>query len=79
MGRLLPALRAFNPELVLLSSGFDAAQSDVGNGGVGNSGGLDLLAEDFFWVTKEIQLVSAVSWSLSYSLPLSLTVFVLDR
>jgi acetoin utilization deacetylase AcuC-like enzyme len=57
MGRLLPALRAFNPELVLLSSGFDAAQLDVGNSGVGETAGLDLTSEDFFWVTKEIQMV----------------------
>lgn len=58
MGRLLPALRAFNPELVLLSSGFDGGQSDVGNGGVGDSVGLDLTAEDFLWVTKEIQQIA---------------------
>jgi acetoin utilization deacetylase AcuC-like enzyme len=56
--RLLPALRAFNPELVLLSSGFDAAQSDVGNLGIGDAGGLDLTPEDFFWVTKEIQQIA---------------------
>ena len=29
--RLLPALRAFNPDLILISAGFDAAKGDVGN------------------------------------------------
>ena len=29
--RIIPALRAFSPELLLLSSGFDAAATDVGN------------------------------------------------
>eukprot|EP01036_Dinobryon_divergens_P051315 gene51315-68683_t len=29
--RLLPSLRAFNPDLILLSTGFDAAHGDVGN------------------------------------------------
>ena len=28
--RLIPSLRAFNPSLILLSSGFDAAAGDVG-------------------------------------------------
>jgi acetoin utilization deacetylase AcuC-like enzyme len=27
--RLLPALRAFNPDLILISAGFDAAKGDV--------------------------------------------------
>ena len=29
--RLIPSLRAFNPGLILLSMGFDAASGDVGN------------------------------------------------
>jgi len=29
--RLLPALRAFNPDLILISAGFDAGHGDLGN------------------------------------------------
>ena len=29
--RILPAVRAFNPDLILLSAGFDAGKNDVGN------------------------------------------------
>ena len=59
--RLVPSLRAFNPELILLSTGFDAVASDVGNSRMapraGALGGIDLAPDDFFWVTKEIQAV----------------------
>ena len=63
--RLVPALRAFNPELILLSSGFDGANGDVGNclktGARGNdTPGIDLEPSDFFWATKQIQEVAAV-------------------
>ncbi len=63
--RLVPALRAFNPELILLSSGFDGANGDVGNclktGARGNdTPGIDLAPSDFFWATKQIQEVAAV-------------------
>ena len=61
MARLVPTLRAFNPDLVLLSSGFDAIVDDVGNSRAAGNGmvsGLDLTQEDFFWVTKEIQKVA---------------------
>ncbi len=56
--RLLPSLRAFNPDLILLSTGFDAAKGDVGNTKQGKSTGLDLLPEDFSWVTERIQEVA---------------------
>lgn len=63
--KLVPALRAFNPELILLSSGFDGANGDVGNclktGARGNdTPGIDLAPSDFFWATKQIQEVAAV-------------------
>jgi len=61
VARLVPTLRAFNPDLVLLSTGFDAILDDVGNSraaGKGMVSGLDLTPEDFFWVTKEIQKVA---------------------
>jgi acetoin utilization deacetylase AcuC-like enzyme len=32
--RILPPLRAFKPELLIISAGFDAANHDVGNQGV---------------------------------------------
>lgn len=79
--RLVPSLRAFNPELILLSSGFDAVVDDVGNSrsqGRGMVCGMDLLPEDYFWVTKEIQKVSiqnrpplSLSWPRSPRVSLS--------
>ena len=55
--RLLPALRAFNPSLILLSTGFDTMESDVGNIRGGECG-LDLGVEDISWVTSEINAVA---------------------
>lgn len=55
--RLLPALRAFNPDLILISAGFDACKGDVGNARHergGEKGGLDLEAEDYAWTTRKI-------------------------
>jgi hypothetical protein len=58
--RLIPALRAFNPNLILLSTGFDAADGDVGNyrHSFGNLPvkGMDLKQEDFAWATTGIHL-----------------------
>ena len=50
--RLIPALRAFSPDLILVSTGFDPAEGDVGNvkneiGGVAR--GMDLSPIDFEW------------------------------
>ena len=64
---MIPALRAFNPQLILLSSGFDGAHGDVGNnlksGNARNSGtsGIDLQPSDFYWATQQIQEVAAVT------------------
>jgi acetoin utilization deacetylase AcuC-like enzyme len=56
--RLLPSLRAFNPDLILLSSGFDASRGDVGNarhyiGGTQRMG-IDLEPEDYAWTTRRV-------------------------
>jgi len=60
--RLVPTLRAFNPSLILLSTGFDALHTDVGNSRTTSKGaqvpGMDLRPDDFFWVTREIQTIA---------------------
>lgn len=45
--RLLPALRAFRPELVLISAGFDAHRDDP-------LANLELVEEDYAWITTEL-------------------------
>jgi acetoin utilization deacetylase AcuC-like enzyme len=45
--RILPALDAFRPDIVLVSAGFDAHAGDP-------LGGLKLVADDFGWVTSRI-------------------------
>jgi len=62
---LVPSLRAFNPQLILLSSGFDGAHGDVGNNlksSARNNGtsGIDLTPSDFYWATQQIQEVASV-------------------
>jgi len=56
--RLLPPLRAFNPDLIMISAGFDAAKDDVGNARNdkhhNRAQGLDLEAEDYTWMTEKI-------------------------
>lgn len=56
--RLLPALRAFNPDLIILSTGFDAARGDVGNARHYVNGteamGLDLEPEDYAWSARKV-------------------------
>jgi len=56
--RLLPALRAFNPDLILISTGFDACKGDVGNAkhefGGKEKMGIDLEPEDYAWTTRKI-------------------------
>jgi acetoin utilization deacetylase AcuC-like enzyme len=62
--RLLPALRAFNPDLIILSTGLDAARNDVGNARHERGGrerpGLDLDPEDYAWTTRQICQVADV-------------------
>jgi len=57
--RLLPTLRAFNPSLILLSTGFDTMDTDVGNMRQGRCG-MDLTLEDIQWVTAEILKVADI-------------------
>jgi acetoin utilization deacetylase AcuC-like enzyme len=57
--RLLPALRAFNPNLILLSTGFDPAAGDVGNARNGEPG-MDVRVEDFEWATTEIMKIADI-------------------
>jgi len=56
--RLLPSLRAFNPDLILISIGFDTARGDVGNAKHCMGGevqmGLNLEPEDYSWTTRKV-------------------------
>jgi acetoin utilization deacetylase AcuC-like enzyme len=45
--RILPALAAFSPELIVVSAGFDAHERDP-------LGSLTMTADDFAWVTREL-------------------------
>mmetsp|Transcript_20406 Transcript_20406/g.33667 ORF Transcript_20406/g.33667 Transcript_20406/m.33667 type:complete len:720 (+) Transcript_20406:342-2501(+) len=61
--RLIPSLRAFDPDLVFISAGFDAGKNDVGCSRTEKGKyftGMDLLPDDYNWVTKEIQSVANV-------------------
>lgn len=65
MHRLLPALRAYFPDLILISAGFDGGERDLGCRRLGTDGpcmhGLDLLPEDYQWVTDGIAAVGRMS------------------
>jgi len=66
MDRLLPALRAYCPDLILISAGFDGGEKDLGCRRLGAdnstcSHGLDLLPEDYQWVTDGIAAVGRMS------------------
>ena len=62
--KLLPALRAFNPELILLSSGFDGSENDVGNCnhsiGARSGCGLDLRPCDYYWAASKVQEIADI-------------------
>jgi acetoin utilization deacetylase AcuC-like enzyme len=45
--RILPALEAFQPQLLLCSAGFDAHRDDP-------LGGLNLVEDDFSWITEQV-------------------------
>ena len=49
---MLPALRSFDPDFVLLSAGFDAHFADP-------IGGLKLSNDDFRWATAELARLAA--------------------
>lgn len=50
----LPRLRAFGPELLLISAGFDAHQADA-------MAGLAFVDSDYAWVTGELSAIAAAS------------------
>ena len=50
-GKILPALRAFKPELLLISAGFDAHQRDP-------LAQISLETDDYAWVTGELMKVA---------------------
>jgi acetoin utilization deacetylase AcuC-like enzyme len=52
--QLLPALRDFAPELLIISAGFDAHHLDP-------LGGLKLTDDDFDWITRELLAVAEAS------------------
>ena len=60
--RLVPAIRAFAPNLLIMSAGFDAAETDLGNVGVDRRGerkvGVNLQPKDYEEMTA--RLVEAV-------------------
>jgi len=62
--RVLPSLRAFCPDLVLISAGFDGGAGDIGNSKLDAAEkyhqGLDLLPTDFEWATEQLLSVAAV-------------------
>lgn len=61
--RLLPAMRAFNPDLILVSAGFDGSKNDIGNKRGGDrkaAVGLDLGKEDYNWVVGMCKQVADV-------------------
>ena len=51
---LLPALRRFGPELLIISAGFDAHHLDP-------LGGLKFTDDDYHWITRELMAVADVS------------------
>ena len=64
--RLLPSLRAFNPDLILISAGFDASSGDVGNARHEKDRermGMDLLPDDYAWTTRQILQIADICCS----------------
>jgi acetoin utilization deacetylase AcuC-like enzyme len=53
-GIVLPKLRAFKPDMILISAGFDAHEADP-------LAQMRLVTEDFRWVTREICQVAALA------------------
>ena len=61
--RVLPPIRAFRPDLLIISAGFDAANHDVGNAGVDRRGqrlpGVNLQPDDYEEMTARLCGVAA--------------------
>jgi len=63
MTRLIPSLRAFSPDLIMISAGFDGGRGDIGNQKLGTEflqQGMDLNAQDYSWLTEKIRDVAKV-------------------
>ena len=63
MSRLVPSLRAFSPDLIMISAGFDGGRGDIGNQKLGSSilqQGMDLNVQDYSWLTEKIRNVAKV-------------------
>lgn len=61
--KVIPALRAFNPDLILVSAGFDGCKNDIGNKESGQREGrtgMDLSPEDYYWITEKLKRVATV-------------------
>jgi acetoin utilization deacetylase AcuC-like enzyme len=50
--RILPALKAFEPDLIMISAGFDAHAADP-------LAHLNLTTDDFAWITRALDQVAA--------------------
>ncbi len=48
----LPALESFEPQMILISAGFDAHQEDL-------LGGMALVEDDYAWLTRELMALAA--------------------
>ncbi len=61
--RLFPSLQAFQPEIIFISAGFDAGDSDIGNQRPDENdvsqAGCDLRPEDFEFLTRGVMSVAA--------------------
>eukprot|EP00939_MAST-03C_sp_MAST-3C-sp1_P001936 g1936.t1 len=60
--RVLPALRSFNPDLIMLSAGFDAGKSDVGNAkhAPRYQTGMDMQPQYYASLTEQIMYVADI-------------------
>eukprot|EP00658_Telonema_sp_P-2_P064354 TRINITY_DN5330_c0_g1_i1.p1 TRINITY_DN5330_c0_g1~~TRINITY_DN5330_c0_g1_i1.p1 ORF type:complete len:444 (-),score=77.26 TRINITY_DN5330_c0_g1_i1:302-1633(-) len=66
MQRILPSLRAYGPELIIMSTGFDGAERDLGCRRVDADPanacyGLDLTPQDYAWATDAITTVGRMT------------------
>jgi acetoin utilization deacetylase AcuC-like enzyme len=59
--RVIPALRAFNPDLILVSAGYDGSRHDIGNANLTTRApGLDLTPADFNWLVQQLNNVAEI-------------------
>jgi acetoin utilization deacetylase AcuC-like enzyme len=58
--RVVPCLRAFCPDIVILVVGFNGLSGDSGNPSSGGADGIDLVDEDYYWMTQQVAKVASV-------------------